>query len=186
MSVTSFDLSRLPLIRVSLFKLGEAEHVLIINLHHIVADGLSIGLMLDELDTFYRAFAGGGDLRPPSLAVQYADFALWQRQTIANEAAYANQIEFWRKQLGGKLPVLELPADKPRPALQSFKGSNVFFQHSLKRWLQDLRLLGAREGCTSFMTMLAAFEVLLQRYSGADDIVSVHRSPREPRTKWSR
>ncbi|OLE58156.1 MAG: hypothetical protein AUI36_13945 [Cyanobacteria bacterium 13_1_40CM_2_61_4] len=75
-SVRSFDLSHLPLLRVSLFKLGEAEHVLIINLHHIVADGLSIGLLLDELDTFYRAFTRGGDPRPPELAVQYADFAL--------------------------------------------------------------------------------------------------------------
>src|SRR3990172_11206944 len=79
-SVASFDLSRLPLIRVSLFKLGEAEHILIINIHHIVADGLSIGLLLEELDTFYRAFTGGGDPRLPELAVQYADFALWQRQ----------------------------------------------------------------------------------------------------------
>jgi len=169
-SVTPFDLSRLPLIRVFLFKLGESEHVLVINLHHIVADGLSIGLMLAELDTFYRAFTGGGDLHVPALAVQYADFALWQRQTMANEAAYANQIEFWRKQLGGNLPVLELPRDRPRPALQSFKGSNVFFNIP-QALAQDLRLLGAREGCTSFMTILAAFEVLLQRYSGADDIV---------------
>ena len=169
-SVKSFDLSRLPMIRVFLFKLGEAEHVLIINLHHIVADGLSIGLLLDELDTFYRAFTGGGDPRPPELAVQYADFALWQRQTMANEAAYANQIEFWRKQLGGTLPVLELPVDRPRPALQSFKGSNVFFNIPAAL-TQDLRLLGAREGCTFFMTLLAAFQVLLQRYAGADDIV---------------
>jgi amino acid adenylation domain-containing protein len=169
-SLTSFDLSRLPLIRVSLFKLGEAEHILIISVHHIVADGLSIGLLLDELDTFYRAFTGGGDARPPEVAVQYADFALWQRQSMANETPYANQIEFWRTQLGGTLSVLELPVDRPRPALQSFKGSNVFFNISAVL-AQDLRLLGAREGCTFFMTLLATFEVLLQRYSGADDIV---------------
>ena len=169
-SVRSFDLSRLPLIRVSLFKLGDAEHVVIINVHHIVADGLSIGLMLDELDTFYRAYTGGEGPRPPDLAVQYADFAQWQRQTLANEAAYANQIEFWRKQLGGRLPVLELPADMPRPALQSFKGSNVFFTIPTSL-AEDLRLLSAREGCTFFMTLLAAFQVLLQRYTGADDMV---------------
>ena len=126
--------------------------------------------MLDELDTFYRAFTGGGDPRPPDLAVQYADFAQWQRQTLADEAAYANQIEFWRKQLGGGLPVLELPGDMPRPALQSFKGSNVFFDIPASL-AEDLRLLGAREGCTFFMTLLAAFQVLLQRYSGADDMV---------------
>ena len=145
-SVRSFDLSCLPLIRVSLFKLGEAEHVVIINLHHIVADGLSIGLMLDELDTFYRAFTGGGDPLP-DLAVQYADFAHWQQQALANEAAYANQIEFWRKQLSGGLPVLKLAGDMPRPALQSFKGSNVFFNIPTSL-AEDLRLLGAREGCT--------------------------------------
>ena len=143
---------------------------MIINVHHIVADGLSIGLMLDELDTFYRAYTGGEGPRPPDLAVQYADFAQWQRQTLANEAAYANQIEFWRKQLGGGLPVLELPADMPRPALQSFKGSNVFFNIPTSL-AEDLRLLGAREGCTFFMTLLAAFQVLLQRYTGADDMV---------------
>jgi len=118
-SVTSFDLSRLPLIRVSLFKLGEAEHVLIINLHHIVADGLSIGPLFDELDTFYRAFTLGVIGVPP-VGVQYADFALWQRQTIAKETAYANQIEFWHKQLDGTLPVLELPQTGPdRPSSPS-------------------------------------------------------------------
>src|SRR6267143_4710135 len=169
-SVRSFDLSHLPLIRVSLYKLAQAEHVLIINLHHIVADGLSIGLLLDELDTFYRAYTRGGDPRPPELAVQYADFALWQRQTTAHEAAYTNQIEFWHKQLDGTLPVLELPADRPRPALQSFNGSNVFFNIP-SGLVQDLKSLGASEGCTFFMTLLAAFQVLLHRYSGAEDIV---------------
>ena len=169
-SVKPFNLSRLPLIRASLFKLAEAEHVLIINVHHIAADGLSIRLLLEELDTFYRAFTRGGGPRPPELAVQYADFALWQRQTIANEAAYANQIEFWQKQLGGTLPVLELPGNKPRPTLQSFNGSNIFFNIPAAL-VQDLSSLGAREGCTFFMTLLAAFQVLLQRYSRADDIV---------------
>ena len=169
-SVESFDLSRLPLIRVSLFKVGVAEHVLIINVHHIVADGLSIGLLIEELDTFYRAYTGGGDPRPPVLAVQYADFALWQRLTMANEAAHANQIEFWRTQLGGTLPVLELPVDRPRPALQSFYGSNVFFNIPTAL-AQDIRSLATRERCTFFMTLLAAFQVLLLRYSGADNIV---------------
>src|SRR5436190_39643 len=117
-SMKSFDLSRLPLIRVSLFKLGETEHVLIINLHHIVADGLSIGLLLNELDTFYRAFTSGSDPLPRELTVQYGDFALWQRKTMADETVYANQLEFWLKKLGGTLPVSDVPADKPRPALQ--------------------------------------------------------------------
>ena len=168
-SLASFDLSRLPLIRVSLFKLGEAEHVLIINQHHIVADGLSIAPLLDELNTFYRSFTGGGTPCPPALAVQYADFALWQQQTIAN-GAHAGQLDFWRKQLSGVLPVLELPSDRPRPAQQSFKGSNAFFAISTAQ-AEALKALGTREGCTFFMTMLAAFQVLLHRYSGADDMV---------------
>ena len=161
-AVKPFDLSRLPLIRVRLFKLAEAEHVLIINVHHIVADGMSLGLLLRELDVFYRAFTSGEDPRPPELAVQYADFALWERQAIADEAAYAGQIEFWQKQLGGTLPILELPVDKPRLALQSFNGSNALF--NLPAPLAEaLRVAGAREGCTFFMTVLAAFQVLLHR-----------------------
>jgi amino acid adenylation domain-containing protein len=169
-SVKSFDLARLPLLRVCLFKLGEAEHILIINVHHIVADGLSIGVLLDELDTFYRARTRGGDPHLRELAVQYADFALWQRRTIENQAAYANQINFWQKQLGGTLPVLELPGDKPRPARQSFHGSNVFFNIPVAL-AQNLNSLGASEGGSFFMTLLAAFQVLLQRYSGAEDAV---------------
>jgi len=169
-SVGSFDLSRLPLIRVSVFRLGDTDHVLIINLHHIVADGLSIGLLLNELDTFYRAFTGGGPPRPPELAVQYGDFALWQRQALADETAYAGRLEFWRTHLNGRLPVLELPVDRRRPTFQSFAGSNVFF--SIPPTLAEaLRALGAREGCTFFMTLLAAFQSLLQRYSGAEDLV---------------
>src|SRR6185503_17210233 len=96
-SVGSFDLTRLPLIRVSLYQLGDTEHVIVINAHHIVVDGLSIELMLDELDTFYRAFNRGETPHPPVLTAQYADFALWQSQTIA-KGSYASQVEFWRRQ----------------------------------------------------------------------------------------
>jgi amino acid adenylation domain-containing protein len=169
-SVKPFDLSRLPLIRAALIKLGKAEHVLVISVHHIVADGLSVGLLLKELDVFYLAFTGHERGRLPELPVQYADYALWQQQTIANEAAYASQIKFWQKRLSGPLPVLELPADKARPAIQSFNGSNVFFNLSAAR-ARELRALGERESCTPFMTLLGAFQVLLQRYSGAEDIV---------------
>ncbi len=169
-SVKPFDLSRPPLIRVVLFKLDEAEHVLIVNAHHIVADGMSVGLLLQELDMFYRAFTHVEAPRPPELAVQYADFALWEQRAIANEAAFASQIEFWQKQLGGTLPILELPVDKPRPALQSFQGSNVFFNLSAAL-AEKLRVAGAREGCTFFMTLLAAFQVLLHRHSAAEDII---------------
>jgi len=164
-----FDLSCLPLIRVSLFRLGEAEHVLIINFHHIVVDGISIGLILDEVDIFYRALTSGQDPNPPDLSLQYADFALWQRQAV-DEGAYNDQLRFWQKQLSGALPVLELPADFPRPLVQSFKGSNVFLNLP-QTLVRSLTSLGAREGCTFFMTVLAAFQVLLHRYSGAVEIV---------------
>ncbi len=169
-SLRPFDLSRLPLLRVSLFKLGEAEHVLIVNLHHIVADGLSMRPLMDELDTFYRAFTEGGEPRPPELAVQYGDFAEWQRNALADDAAHAKQIAFWREQLGGTLPVLELPGDRPRPATQSFAGSNVFFEIPAPL-ARSVKAFGERQRCTFFMTMLAAFQVLLRRYSGAEDIV---------------
>ena len=156
-SAKSFDLSHLPLIRVSLFRLGQAEHILIVNLHHIVADGMSVGVLLDELDAFYRIFTGGGGPRLPDLPVQYPDFALWQRLTMADDAgAIGGQIAFWQKQLGGRLSPFELPGDIPRPALQSFRGSNVFFDID-SALVQDLRTLGAREGCTLFMTLLRFF-----------------------------
>ena len=168
-SLHSFDLSRLPLIRLSLFKLGEAEHVLIVNLHHIVGDGISQGLLLNEVDAFYRARTGGQDPRLPHLGIQYADFAIEQKQAM-DENAYAGELEFWHKHLSGELPVLELPTDFPRPLVQSFKGSNVFLNLP-PGLVQDLTTVGAREGCTFFMTVLAAFQVLLQRYSGAEEII---------------
>jgi amino acid adenylation domain-containing protein len=164
-----FDLSRLPLLRVCLFKIAEDEHVLFINLHHIVGDGISLRLMLSELDKHYQAFAGSGNDELPDLDIQYADFAAWQREVVA-EKGFAREITSWRQELHGPLPVLELPADLQRPVVQSFKGSNIFFEIP-KTLAQDLAALGAREGCSLFTTLLAAFQVLLHRYSGAEDLV---------------
>ena len=169
-AATSFDLTRLPLMRVNLFEVGEAEHVLIINLHHIIADGLSVGVLLGELDAFYRRFAGEQEPRLPDVAVQYADYSQWQQQNMLRPDAYSNQVEYWQRRLQDAPAALELPADRTRPVLQSFRGSNVFFRISPKL-AQALNELGASEGSTLFMTLLAAFEVLLQRYSMADDIV---------------
>jgi amino acid adenylation domain-containing protein len=181
-AIKPFDLHRLPLIRVSVFKLAHAEYVLILNLHHIVADGLSIALLLNELDVCYRAFTLGQRPHLPDLALQYADFAEWERRTLGNEGANNKQIEFWQKRLSSALPVLELPTDKMRPAFQSFRGSNVFFDIPPVE-AQQLADLGRREGATFFMTLLAAFQVLLQRYSGAEDFVIgtpvAARNPRE-------
>lgn len=168
-ALKSFDIACLPLIRVSVFRLNESEHVLIINLHHIVVDGISIELILNEVDAFYRAFTNGQDPHLPTPKIQYADFALWQRQTVES-ATYDDQLRFWQNQLAGELPVLELPADFPRPHLQSFKGSNAFLQLP-DALVQKLNALATGEGCTFFMAILAAFQVLLCRYSGANEIV---------------
>src|SRR5436190_14597229 len=169
-SAKPFDLTRLPLIRVSVLKLNNTEHILIIKLHHIIADGLSIGLLVNELDAFYRAITQRTDPSLPKLLVQYGDFAHWHRQISADEAAYRKQIDFWKKELSGRLPVLELPGDKPRPVRQSFNGSNVFFEIPATL-APDLKALAARHNSTFFTTVLAAFEVLLHRYSGAEDII---------------
>ncbi|MBU6399999.1 MAG: amino acid adenylation domain-containing protein, partial [Verrucomicrobia bacterium] len=169
-AVRAFDLERPPLLRVSVFRLDEFDHVLLLNLHHIVADGLSVGRLLQELDAFYRGFTNDQPPLLPDLSVQYADFAAWQQKTLADETACADAIAFWQKTLQGPLPLCELPADKPRPAFQSFNGANVPLDLSSEQ-ARALRSLGAREGCTFFMTVLAAFQVLLHRYSDLDDLV---------------
>ena len=168
-ALAPFDLSRLPLIRVSLFALADAESVLIVNLHHLIADGLSIALLLEELDAGYRALLAGSALRMPEMTVQYGDFAQWQQQSAARNG-HARQVEYWKATLGGALPVLDLPADHPRPARKSFRGANAFFGIPAAL-AQKLKELGARERCTPYMTLFAAFQLLLHRYSGADDII---------------
>jgi hypothetical protein len=143
----SFDLSRLPLIQVSLFRLGETEHILIVNIHHIVVDGISMGRILAEVSEFYREFTSGQSAHPSDVNLQYADFALWQRQVV-DSGAFDDQLLFWRKQLAGELPVLELPSDFARPPLQSFRGSNVFLQLP-PVLVGELTSLGARNGVRS-------------------------------------
>jgi hypothetical protein len=125
-SVESFDLSRLPLIRVSVFRLGDTDHVLIINLHHIIADGLSFRPLLHELDAFYSAFKSGSSPNLPELPVQYADFAFWLRREFLKNS-YSDQAEYWRGRMTGGLRPLALPFDKARPTIRSFNGANVFF-----------------------------------------------------------
>jgi amino acid adenylation domain-containing protein len=164
-----FDLGRGPLFRASLLALSEREHILILNLHHIVSDGWSMGVLLRELTLLYRSTCLGELSSLRELPIQYADFAFWQRQTLAGDAL-AEHLAYWRQHLAGAPRSLDLPTDWPRPAVQSFRGLTYSFR--LPAALSAaLRSLGQREGVTLFMTLFAAFEVLLYRYTGQDDLV---------------
>ena len=167
---TGFDLSRGPLLRVKLLKLERDRHVFLFTLHHIVSDGWSVGILTGEVGALYRAFSAGGlgEFLPlDELPIQYADFAIWQRAWLKGESLQA-ELEYWRKQLHG-MEALELPTDRPRPALQSYRGAARTFLID-GEVADKLRALGQREGVTMFMTLLAAFQTLLGRYSGQLDV----------------
>ena len=163
-----FDLRRGPLFRASLLKLGPEDHVLLIVMHHIVSDGWSMGIISRELAILYDAFRAGKLSPLPSLKIQYADYASWQRRSLTG-AVLAKQVAHWKDQLANVAP-LELPTDRPRPAVQSSRGATLRFEVSARLYQRVLET-GKREGATAFMTLLAAFEVLLARHSGQDDFV---------------
>ncbi|HEY9671674.1 MAG TPA: amino acid adenylation domain-containing protein [Waterburya sp.] len=169
-----FDLSQDPLVRVMLLKLGSSEHVLLLNLHHIVSDGWSIGVLLRELAAIYTAFANNQPSPLPELPIQYADFADWQREWLQGiGAAQASplqvQLAYWKQQLN-HLPLLNLPTDRPRPATPTYRGATQFL--ALPKSLSAaLEALSQRRGVTRFMTLLAAFQTLLYRYTQQTDIV---------------
>jgi aspartate racemase len=165
----SFDLQRGPMARLRLFCLGPEEHVLALNLHHIISDGLSMGIFLRELATNYGAVLAGQPPPLPDLAIQYADFAIWQQERLRGDFL-KGQVGYWIKKLEGPLPTLALPLDHPRPALQSHRGATQFFD--LPRELhEDLKQLSRREGATLYMTLFSAFVTLLHRYTREEDIV---------------
>jgi amino acid adenylation domain-containing protein/non-ribosomal peptide synthase protein (TIGR01720 family) len=166
-----FDLSRGPLLRGSLFRLSPQAHVLLLTMHHIIADGWSGGVLVQEIAALYPAWLAGdpgaGERLLPDLSIQYADYALWQRQWLQGDVLEA-QLDYWQRQLAD-IPVLALPSDRPRPAVQTFRGATQRFM--LAKSLSDaLAALSQREDVTLFMTLLAAFQTLLARYSGQDDI----------------
>ncbi|WP_437667767.1 amino acid adenylation domain-containing protein [Sorangium sp. So ce1182] len=164
-----FDLAKGPLLRTTLLRLGEQEHVLVLTMHHIVSDGWSMGVLVRELGALYEAFARGLPSPLPALPIQYADYAVWQRAWLSGEVLEA-QLAYWKKQLSGAPPALELPTDRPRPAVHTYRGAVL--PVALPRELSTaLAALSRREGVTLFMTLLAAFQVLLHRYTGQDDIV---------------
>ncbi len=163
-----FDLKSGPLLRTTLLRLRKDKHLLFFAVHHIVSDAWSCGVLIHELGELYTALVRGRTPSLPALPIQYADFAVWQRQWLQG-AVLEQQLEYWRRQLGGSSPVLELPADRPRPALQTFDGSSISF--SIPSDLNEpLKALTRSEKATLFMTLLAAFKVLLHRYTGQDDI----------------
>jgi len=165
---TPFDLSKDPLIRIWLARLGDEEHVLVVTMHHIVSDGWSLGVFRRELSTLYTAFCRGKPSPLPELPVQYADYALWQHEWLQG-GALARELAYWEERLEGA-PELRLPTDRPRPALLTFSGARLAFTFpvGLRKALVDL---SRRENVTLFMTLLTAFQVLLYRYSGQEDIV---------------
>ncbi len=164
-----FDLSRGPLLRVTLLRLGEEEHVMLLNMHHIVSDAWSMGVFNQELAALYGAFSSGKRSPLPELPVQYADFAVWQREWLRGEVL-ETQLGYWKRQLGGGLPILEIPTDRPRPAIQTFRGACRWFMLP-KTLSKGLAALGQEEGCTLFMTLLAGFKTLLSRYTGQEDVI---------------
>ncbi len=164
-----FDLVRGPLFRASLVRAGNTEHVLLLTTHHIVSDGWSMGILLREFDQLYAAFSSGRPSPLPELTLQYGDFARRQRDELRGEKLEA-LIEFWRRKLADAPPTIELPTDRPRPKLQTFNGETQLFRVP-KPVAQQLAELGRKSGVTTFMTLLAAFEVLLARWTGRTDIV---------------
>ncbi len=164
-----FDLTRGPLLRFSLLRLGAEQHIILTTMHHIIGDGWSSVVLFREIGALYTAYAAGQESPLGELPVQYADYAVWQREYLSGEVL-ERQVEYWRQQLAGAAPVLELPADRVRPAVQSYRGASVRFAVG-QEVTNGLKALSQREGVTLFMTLLAAFKVLLYRYTGQEDIV---------------
>ena len=162
-----FDLERGPLIRARLFRLGPSAHWLLIVLHHIVTDGWSAGVLTRELTTLYPAFQRGEPSPLPPLPVQYADFAHWQRQWLQGPVL-EKLVAYWRTALS-ELPMLEMPTDRPHLTAASYRGARIEFEIP-EALLEALKALSRRESVTLFMTLLAAYQVLLHRYSGQEDI----------------
>ncbi len=164
-----FDLACGPLVRATIVRLGEREHALLLTMHHIISDGWSAAVLIREVVALYQAFIAGEPSPLPELPIQYADFAVWQREWLQGDALAA-QLDYWKQQLAGAPALLGLPTDHPRPPIQTFRGATHSFTltHALAEALQAL---SRQAGTTMFMTLLAAFKLLLWRYTGQTDIV---------------
>lgn len=164
-----FALDKEPLLRTTLLYLDAQNQVIFCTMHHIISDGWSMGVFVRELTALYEAFSAGKPSSLPELEIQYADFAVWQRQWLQGEVL-EEQVSYWKKQLADAPPILELPTDRVRPAVQTFNGATYHF--ALPPALaQALKALSQQEDTTLFMTLLAAFKVLLYRYTAQEDIL---------------
>ncbi|WP_122602656.1 non-ribosomal peptide synthetase [Pseudomonas viridiflava] len=163
-----FDLELGPLLRVKLLNLRSDEHLLILTQHHIVSDGWSMPIMVNELVRLYEGFSQGRDVQLAELSLQYADYALWQRNWM-EAGEQARQLAYWKQQLGDEQPILELPADRPRPALQSHAGARLAIELD-EALIEGLKNVGRQQGVSLFMVLLASFQSLLHRHSGQSDI----------------
>jgi amino acid adenylation domain-containing protein/non-ribosomal peptide synthase protein (TIGR01720 family) len=164
-----FNFIQGPLLKTTLLQLSEQEYVALFTMHHIVSDGWSMQILIQEVGALYSVFSQRQPSLLPELSVQYVDFATWQRQWLVGEVL-ESQLSYWQKQLDSAPLLLELPTDFPRPAVQSSQGATYAFKVPLKVSV-ELKTLSQREGCTLFMTLLAAFKTLLHRYTGSNDIL---------------
>ncbi|HKV33206.1 MAG TPA: amino acid adenylation domain-containing protein [Pyrinomonadaceae bacterium] len=164
----SFNLASDRLLRTILFRLGEEDHVLLAVMHHIISDGWSMDVLLRDVPKVYVALASGRPALLPELPIQYADYARWQRNWLTGETL-EQELAYWRQQLAGVPPELNLPTDRPRPSALSLKGNSIVFEVP-QSLTERLRTLSQAEGSTLFITLLASFQMLLARYSGQDDI----------------
>ncbi|HEX6751658.1 MAG TPA: amino acid adenylation domain-containing protein [Longimicrobium sp.] len=166
---TPFDLMRDVLLRAVLIRVSPEEHLLVLNLHHVAGDGWSVGVLFREIAALYAAFRDGRPSPLPDLPVQYADFAVWQREWLREEVLEA-QLAYWRGRLAGAPAVLELPTDRPRPAVQTYRGAVLSFEIPAELTAR-LREAARRADATLFMVLLAGFDLLIHRLSGRDDVV---------------
>ncbi|HEV2149878.1 MAG TPA: amino acid adenylation domain-containing protein, partial [Longimicrobiaceae bacterium] len=164
-----FDLERGPLLRASLVRLGDDESLLLFAMHHVVGDGWSTGVLVREVSALYRAFARGEPSPLPELPVQYGDYAVWQRSWLTDEVL-EGELAFWREAMAGAPPLLELPLDRPRPPVPDPRGARVAL-HVPAEVGEGVRELCRAEAATPFMVLLAAWQLLLARYSGDEDVV---------------
>jgi amino acid adenylation domain-containing protein len=168
-SLHPFDLSQAPLVRAHLLRLGREDHVLQLTMHHIISDAWSAGIFLQEMSALYEAFCSGNASPLPELKVQYADYAAQERTWLQGEVL-EKQLAFWRDRLKGVPPVLELPLDHDRPTARTFAGSCEMFYIPAEK-LNAVKELARREGATLFMALMSLHQVLLSKYSGAEQIV---------------